>query len=1062
MPQKPPPVSVAPNVLKRDRLFRIIESARAGAGLWVSGMAGSGKTTLVASYLQENRFPSLWYQLDEGDADLSSFFYHFGDALRKSSHGLYRRMPLLTAEYLPGAQSFVSRYFVKLFSRITTPLWLVFDNYQDVPSDSGFNLVLMSIFQYAPPGVTVVVISRSEPPPITARMLARRKLTVIDSGTLAFTESESRDLVRKLAGTSISEDDVRRIHSATRGWVAGIILLLLKPENLERFRVSGDDTPAEIFDFFGSEVFAKLDGREQDFLLKTVLLPGISPEMADALMGDTNSSEVLERLARRNFFIETKLDPCSEYRYHPLFRRFLSTRFARRFSGEQARELQRRAGDLLSQAGRHEDAAALYALAREWSLLCAVIRREAERLIAQGRLRLLRSWIELLPQDLFQNDPRLVLWKGICTLPVDPEAGLAYCRAAYDAFSAAGDLEGGMLSLSAIVETSVWLNKPGAEMTGWIVAGAKYLEAARASLDRQSTGRLVSCMLAVISLFDPGYPRLPEWEALADALIKSGRDLRSSIAVIEWLSYLNCYRGQFETARTLSSWAAPLIETQEPTHPLLRWKIQECSYRAAISDAEGGLRAADQGLKTAEESGIHAQDFALIGHKVYFSLLKGDQPSARRHLELLGRVIRPDAIAEVACYNYLTCLEAFALGDFPKARELGELAWGSVEAAGFNWPRASMLVLLAAVHRACGDLSSAGACLGRARELAATSHSELVLGWTLFIETAGCFERGATDRGRDASSALGRAFSLATARGVLYHPAIGRETMTDLCARALNLGIEPDTVLQYIKALKLRPPATGPARKHWPWPVRAYMLGGFSAICGDQPLTFQRKAQKRPLELLLVLACCGPGGDTRAGIADHLWPEAEGDKAEQALSTTLHRLRKLLGSDDIIHHEGERLALSPHHCWVDAWHFEDLVALAKQAHHDREKIQILSEAAALYRGNAPAETAIGAAYSQGLQDKAVQALLSLGELHEHDGDWAQAVACYRRGTVVAPLEEAFYCRLMNAWAKQGNRAEVAAAYGRCRSTLEQELGIQPSKATTDLYRGLVSERESAE
>jgi ATP/maltotriose-dependent transcriptional regulator MalT len=76
VPQKPPPVNLSPQVLMRDRLFRMIECARAGVGLWVSGVAGSGKTTLIASYLLENRFQSLWYQLDHRDGDLPSFFFH--------------------------------------------------------------------------------------------------------------------------------------------------------------------------------------------------------------------------------------------------------------------------------------------------------------------------------------------------------------------------------------------------------------------------------------------------------------------------------------------------------------------------------------------------------------------------------------------------------------------------------------------------------------------------------------------------------------------------------------------------------------------------------------------------------------------------------------------------------------------------------------------------------------------------------------------------------------------------------------------------------------------------
>ena len=68
----PPRAGEARSPLRADR-----RRAR-GLGLWVSGMAGSGKTTLVASYLQEHRFPFLWYPLDRRDGDLPDFFFRFG------------------------------------------------------------------------------------------------------------------------------------------------------------------------------------------------------------------------------------------------------------------------------------------------------------------------------------------------------------------------------------------------------------------------------------------------------------------------------------------------------------------------------------------------------------------------------------------------------------------------------------------------------------------------------------------------------------------------------------------------------------------------------------------------------------------------------------------------------------------------------------------------------------------------------------------------------------------------------------------------------------------------
>ena len=66
-------------VLPRKRLFALLDSQSAAA--WVTGPPGCGKTTLAASWLDHAGLRSLWYQLDEGDADIATFFYYLSVAV---------------------------------------------------------------------------------------------------------------------------------------------------------------------------------------------------------------------------------------------------------------------------------------------------------------------------------------------------------------------------------------------------------------------------------------------------------------------------------------------------------------------------------------------------------------------------------------------------------------------------------------------------------------------------------------------------------------------------------------------------------------------------------------------------------------------------------------------------------------------------------------------------------------------------------------------------------------------------------------------------------------------
>src|SRR5512145_1428173 len=95
---RPTPFAASP----RHRLFRSLDQLRTRPVIWVAGPPGSGKTTLVAGYLEVNAVRGIWYQVDSGDSDPATFYYY----LRMAAAQLPARrrgapLPLLTPEYLP-------------------------------------------------------------------------------------------------------------------------------------------------------------------------------------------------------------------------------------------------------------------------------------------------------------------------------------------------------------------------------------------------------------------------------------------------------------------------------------------------------------------------------------------------------------------------------------------------------------------------------------------------------------------------------------------------------------------------------------------------------------------------------------------------------------------------------------------------------------------------------------------------------------------------------------------------------------------------------------------------
>jgi len=200
--------------LARPRLFRLLDHARRRPVTWVWGPPGAGKTTLVASYLRARKVRSLWYQLDEGDDDVATFFYYLGLAAPRRR----RALPLLTSPFRPGLSIFARHYFRELYSRLPARFTVVFDNYQDVPADSRLHDVLAEALVEIPAGGRLVFISRGEPPAGFARQRAHRKVDVLDAPQLRFNPAEAGDLIRRLAPGPWSRETLRSLHESVDGW----------------------------------------------------------------------------------------------------------------------------------------------------------------------------------------------------------------------------------------------------------------------------------------------------------------------------------------------------------------------------------------------------------------------------------------------------------------------------------------------------------------------------------------------------------------------------------------------------------------------------------------------------------------------------------------------------------------------------------------------------------------------------------------------------------------------------------------------------------------------------
>lgn len=188
-------------VVARDRLYRRLDQERQSHPVvWIAGPPGSGKTALVASYIETRKLSNIWYQVDGGDADPATFFHYLTIAGQAAAGKKRQRLPAFTPEYALDLPGFTRRYFRELFASLPTTTILVLDNYQEVKADSSFHNVIYGAATELPGVINLLVISHVPPPQQYARVVANNLLGQVSWDDLRLTLAETESLASSFSG----------------------------------------------------------------------------------------------------------------------------------------------------------------------------------------------------------------------------------------------------------------------------------------------------------------------------------------------------------------------------------------------------------------------------------------------------------------------------------------------------------------------------------------------------------------------------------------------------------------------------------------------------------------------------------------------------------------------------------------------------------------------------------------------------------------------------------------------------------------------------------------------
>ena len=1048
------------HVLSRQRLIDQLDQAAGSASLlWLSAPGGSGKTTLVRTFLEQKGLQGIWYQADSGDGDFSSFLYYMGIAGEQAAPDKATSFPVFKPEYQNNIENFIRLYFRTLFASLPSPGVLVIDNYQEVPDGAQLHAILAQVCAEVPPGITIIVISRNDPPAAFARLRASDAMKLLGWDTIQLDEQESLGICQMRLedkGISVDEELLQSMIGLSKGWVAGLVLLLEQADDMPDGKFEDDSySQSVVFDYFAGEIFQRSDEALQQFLLATAWLPRISTALGEQLSDNAGTGKLLEQLVQRNFFT-TRLS-VDTYEYHPLFRDFLQRRSSDTLSAKELESLKLKTAHLLDEAGNWVDAAGLYQQAGNWAGLIAMAAAHGSELLMTGRHSLLRDWLQALPEPVREQSDWAGFWLAEAIRPDDLAASRAGYRRAWEGFQASADDTGRVLAWCGIVESYIHGWAEFGPLDQWIAVYDEQLSAIE--LPAEVAARVSIAMFCALMHRQPDNPAISLWEERVRLVVLKNPNITQRMALgFQLLLYYTVWTGNVGKAGILvDALRASIDETRIEPLDLSLWRAIESTYLWKTGHSQEALNAAQEGLKIADEIGIHLWDVWLLANAVYATAIMKDYKAAGQYLKQMSEVLDRSRLTDVAHYHYLQGWLASTRGEHGPAYEHIQAALEAGNECGSPYVISMMLLSLARQLQDQGDYEAAHRQIEAATRIAGGMHSQSI-GYLCALNQARCaFAEGDDESG---FASLKQVFKLAREVGYVHHGPWWEADMVNLCVRAMEHDIDPGFVREFVKRRRLLPEEPPLLLEYWP--VRIYTLGRFSVLVDDEALPLTGKARHKPLQLLKMIIALGGRQVGQDKILELMWPDSDGDAALQALYTTSHRLRKLLG-DKIVKLQDGTLTLDSRSVWVDAWAFERMAGkLQDRLQRSREVTSAAigqgeGRLSALYPGHfLGSESGISWALplQERLKSKYLAVLAGLVDYWEQQKRHELALASCNRALELDNLAETFYQRLMQVYDHMGHQAEALAVFRRCRKNLSDGLGVSPSAKTVSIYNAI--------
>ena len=247
------------------------------------------------------------------------------------------------------------------------------------------------------------------------------------------------------------------------------------------------------------------------------------------------------------------------------------------------------------------------------------------------------------------------------------------------------------------------------------------------------------------------------------------------------------------------------------------------------------------------------------------------------------------------------------------------------------------------------------------------------------------------------------------------------------------------------------------------------LFGSLQIASNNKPINGIASDKVRGLLVFLAVEADRP--HRRDFLAEMFWPNRSRGVARNNLKQAIANLRKVLGDREtttpflFISRDEIQFNLGSSHRF-DVNEFSELLdACANHSHQEgggcEDCEELLKQAGELYQGEFLAQFTLPDSQAfeewalinrEVFQQRAARAYRELISLFEEQNELKEARKYARRLVRLAPWNEESHRILMRLLARSGKRSAALKQYQACRRITAEEFGVEPSKATKELYQ----------